>query len=907
MVAFLQKVFGSRNERLVRQFSKTVNKINSLEKELIPLSDQELKNKTQDLKTRVQSGESLQKILPEAFALVREASKRTFGMRHFDVQLIGGMVLHEGKIAEMRTGEGKTLMATLPAFLNALTGQGVHVITVNDYLAKRDASQMGKVFAALGLTTGVILSNLPPQERRAAYQCDITYGTNNEFGFDYLRDNMALSKEQQVQRKLHYAVIDEVDSILIDEARTPLIISGPAEDSSELYIKLTQLCKNLTKREEENGPGDFYLDEKTKQAFLTEDGHHHMEALLAEAGLLEPGVSLYAPENVTKMHYISAVLRAQHLFMKDVHYMVKNNEILIVDEHTGRAMPGRRWSDGLHQAIEAKEGVKIQNENQTLASITFQNFFRQYDKISGMTGTADTEAYEFHQIYGLEVVVIPTHRPMIRVDHPDLVYLTEKEKLEAIVQEIETCRNKHQPVLVGTTSIENSEKLAHLLSQKNIPHNVLNAKQHEREAHIIAQAGQPGAVTIATNMAGRGTDIILGGNYQMDIDALPNPTDAQIAEIKNNWEQRHEAVLKAGGLFILGTERHESRRIDNQLRGRSGRQGDPGVSRFYLSLEDNLLRIFAGPWVKTLMSKVGMGNGEAIESTLVSRQIAKAQKKVENHHFDVRKALLEFDNVANDQRQVIYAERQALIEKENTDVSEIVEAMREKVAESLVHQFMPPHTLEEQWDVPNLEKALLGDFGKSLPIHEWLKADHTLSEEDVLARVKQTLHQDYLEKHQHLDKNLIQQIERTILLQTLDNFWREHLAQMDHLRHSVNLRSYAQKDPKQEYKRESFNLFTRMLERFRYEVIAVLSKLEIKPAPAPQTQALNFKQADLRHSGVNIQTELEPTAQQPIAQPNHSNPLEAQIALQKPVGRNEPCPCGSGQKFKECHGKLMGN
>ncbi len=900
MVAFLQKVFGSRNERLVRKFSKTVDQINQFEKNLINMTTEKLQDKTLEFKKRLQKGETLNQLLPEAFALVREAAKRTLGMRHFDVQLIGGMVLHEGKIAEMKTGEGKTLMSSLPAYLNALSGKGVHVITVNDYLAKRDATQMSKVFEILGLTTGVILSNLTPEERRQAYNCDITYGTNNEFGFDYLRDNMALSKEQQVQKKLHYAVIDEVDSILIDEARTPLIISGQAEDSSETYIKLTALCKVLTKREEENGPGDFYLDEKSKQAFLTESGHHHMESLLAEAGLIEPGKSLYAPENVSKMHYISAIIRANYLFMKDVHYMVKNNEILIVDEHTGRAMPGRRWSDGLHQAIEAKEGVKIQNENQTLASITFQNFFRQYDKLSGMTGTADTEAYEFHQIYGLEVVVIPTHRNMIRIDHPDLVYLTEKEKFQAIVQEIETCRAKQQPVLVGTTSIENSEKLSNRLTEKNIPHNVLNAKQHEREAHIIAQAGQPGAVTIATNMAGRGTDIILGGNDQMDIEALINPSEATIQEIKQAWQIRHDLVIQAGGLYILGTERHESRRIDNQLRGRSGRQGDPGTSRFYLSLEDNLLRIFAGPWVKTLMGKIGMGQGEAIESTMVSRQIAKAQKKVENHHFDIRKSLLEFDNVANDQRQVIYAERQALIE--NSEVSPIVEAMREKVAETLVHQHMPPHTLEEQWDVPGLEKALLGDFGKPLPIAQWLKSDQTLSEENILLKVQETLHQEYLARHKDLDKNMVQQIERTIILQTLDNFWREHLAQMDHLRHSVNLRSYAQKDPKQEYKRESFQLFTKMLERFRYEVISILSKLEVRPAPTPAQHSqqaspmgvMNFNQASLHHLGTQIEGVKSP----------HPGPIQPQLVSQKPIARNEPCPCGSGKKYKECHGKL---
>ena len=904
MAAFLQKVFGSRNERLVRKFSKTVEQINQLEQEFLELPIEGLKEKSTELKSRALAGESLDSLAPEAFALVREAAKRSLGMRHFDVQLIGGMVLHQGKIAEMKTGEGKTLMASLSAYLNALTGRGVHVITVNDYLVKRDATQMSKVFEVLGLSTGLILTTLNSEERRKAYACDITYGTNNEFGFDYLRDNMAFSKDQQVQRKLNYAVIDEVDSILIDEARTPLIISGPSGDSSELYIKLTALVQYLTLRLEENGPGDFYLDEKTKQAFLTEAGHHHMEKLLAEAGLLNPGESLYAPENVTKMHYFSAVLRANKLYTRDVHYMVKDNEILIVDEHTGRAMPGRRWSDGLHQAIEAKEGVKIQSENQTLASITFQNFFRQYEKLSGMTGTADTEAYEFHQIYGLEVVVIPTHQPMIRIDHSDLVYLTEKEKFEAIVGEIERCQTREQPVLVGTTSIENSEKLSHMLSEKNIPHEVLNAKQHEREAHIISQAGKPGTVTIATNMAGRGTDIILGGNYQVEIDDLENPTSEKISEIKQSWLARHQAVLQAGGLYILGTERHESRRIDNQLRGRSGRQGDPGTSRFYLSLEDSLLRIFAGPWVKNLMSKIGMGYGEAIESKMVSNQIAKAQKKVENHHFDIRKSLLEFDNVANDQRQVVYAERQLIIE--NTDVSPILEAMREKVAETLVHQHMPPHTLEEQWDITGLEASLVGDFGMALPIHAWLKADQSMTEEAVLTRVLENLRQNYLTKQASLNNPALKhQLEKSIILQTLDNFWRDHLGQMDHLRHSVNLRSYAQKDPKQEYKRESFHLFSKMLERFRYEVVSILSKLEVRPEPAPQAQAqtqtqaqiqskpmgvMGFEQASLQHLGTRIE--------------GVRAPIEPTWSEQKQVSRNEPCPCGSGKKFKQCHGVL---
>ena len=917
MSAFLQKIFGSRNERLVSQLGKKVVKINQLEKIMAELSQEGLVEKTQELKSRVQAGESLDVLLPEAFALVREASKRTLGMRHFDVQLIGGMVLHQGKISEMRTGEGKTLVATLPAFLNALTGNGVHVITVNDYLVQRDAAEMGKLFAALGLSTGVIISNLSPEERKKAYGCDITYGTNNEFGFDYLRDNMAFSKDQQVQRQLNYAIIHEVDSVLIDEARTPLVISGPAEDSSELYKALTALIKNLTPRTgEEGSPGDYYFDEKSKQAFLTEDGHHRMENLLAEAGLLIPGESLYAAQNVSKMHYISAVLRAHSLYQRDVHYMVKNGEILIVDEHTGRAMVGRRWSDGLHQAIEAKEGVKIQNENQTLASITFQNFFRQYKKLSGMTGTADTEAYEFHQIYGLEVIVIPTNQPMIRLDHSDVVYLTEQEKFEAIVQEIEACRRKNQPVLVGTTSIENSEKLSEMLNQKDIPHDVLNAKQHEREAHIIAQAGRPGAVTIATNMAGRGTDIVLGGNYKAEIEAKKlslkegEVLDSNIiARIREEWMSQHQLVLQAGGLYILGTERHESRRVDNQLRGRAGRQGDPGDSRFYLSLEDNLLRIFAGPWVKNLMSRIGMGKGEAIESRMVSNQIAKAQKRVENHHFDVRKALLEFDNVANDQRQVIYKERQVLIE--NLDISETIEAMRDKVAENLVHQHMPINTLEAQWDVPGLEKALLGDFGINIPVHEWLNKDQTMTEQEVLPKILEILRENYLNKKESLKNSGIDlnQMEKTIVLQILDNYWREHLGQMDHLRHSVNLRGYAMKDPKQEYKRESFNLFSKMLERFRYEVIGSLSKLQIRPAQdlpennnaqinnQPNMQSMgvmDFKKASLTHLGTQV------------GMPGAENKQDNQTAhlANKTISRNDPCPCGSGNKYKYCHGKI---
>ena len=897
----IKKVLGSRNERVLRRMQKAVKKINALEPSMEALSDADLKAKTDEFKQRLADGTKLDDLLVEAFAVVREAGKRALGMRHFDVQLIGGMVMHEGDIAEMHTGEGKTLVATAPLYLNALEGNGAHLVTVNDYLAQRDAEQMGKLYGFLGLTTGVIISNLPPEQRKAAYACDITYGTNNEFGFDYLRDNMAFSLEERVQRDRHFAVVDEVDSILIDESRTPLIISGAAEDSSDVYAQLTKLVPNLTKREQEDGEGDYYLDEKAKQAYFTEDGHQKMEELLVKAGLLQEGESLYSPSNVTLMHFLSAVLRAHTLYHIDVDYMVQNGEVVIVDEHTGRAMPGRRWSDGLHQAIEAKEGVKVQGENQTLASITFQNYFRLYNKLAGMTGTADTEAYEFHQTYNLEVVVIPTNRPMVRKDYTDTVYLTAKEKFNAIAEDIKTCVERHQPVLVGTTSIETSELLSALLKKLKVKHEVLNAKQHEREAGIVAQAGRPGAVTIATNMAGRGTDIVLGGSWQAEIEALDNPTDAQIDKIKSEWKVRHQQVLDAGGLHILGTERHESRRIDNQLRGRSGRQGDPGSSRFYLSMEDHLVRIFAADRMSGLLRRLGLKEGEALESKMITKSIANAQKKVENFYMDMRKNLLEYDNVANDQRQVIYAQRSELLAAE--EVSSVLENIFVDVIHQVVDAHVPPESLEELWDVEGLQTALSGDFATNLPLNEWLVDQ----QQDVdLAEVKQKIFdhikQAYDAKKAQLDNESQVHLEKTMLLQTLDNHWREHLVNMDHLRQSINLRGYAQKDPKQEYKREAFELFSALLDRFKYEVISTLVKLEIQ-APeqidAAENQwrdslgAMQFQHAALGELPDENAHLAEGEAPKP--QPTQSGPK---------VGRNDPCPCGSGKKYKQCHGKL---
>ncbi len=902
MAKLLQKIFGSRNDRLIKRMRKTVAQINALEPEFEALSDEQLQAKTAEFRQRLADGTPLDDLLVEAFATVREAGKRVLSMRHYDVQLIGGMVLHEGKIAEMRTGEGKTLVATLAAYLNALPGKGVHVVTVNDYLASRDAAWMGKIYEFLGLTVGVILSNMPFEDKKAAYAADITYGTNNEFGFDYLRDNMAFSKEEQFQRGHHFAIVDEVDSILIDEARTPLIISGPAEGSSELYYKVNELIPKLVKQEEEEGPGDFSVDEKTKQVHLTEEGHEKVERLLLEAGLLQEGESLYDVSNIGLLHHVIAALRAHSLFQKDVDYIVQNNEVIIVDEFTGRTMPGRRWSDGLHQAIEAKEGVPVQQENQTVASITFQNYFRLYDKLSGMTGTADTEAYEFQQIYGLEVVVIPTHRPMIRKDMNDLVYLTQREKFDAVIEDIKDCHQRQQPVLVGTTSIEVSEYLSGLLKKAGIKHEVLNAKQHAREAEIVAQAGMPGAVTIATNMAGRGTDIVLGGNLEAEINKLKDPTPEQIEKLRAEWEKRHQTVLEAGGLHIIGTERHESRRVDNQLRGRAGRQGDPGSSRFYLSLEDNLMRIFASERVSAIMQRLGMQEGEAIEHPWVSRAIENAQRKVEGHNFDMRKQLLEYDDVANDQRKVIYNQRNEILESE--DLSETIAAIRADVVNGLIDEYVPPQSIEEQWNIPGLEEALKAEFGLELNVQGWLDAEERLDEEGLRQRIVEAVEQAYREKEAQYGPEVMRQIEKAVFLEVLDSQWRDHLALMDQLRQGIHLRGYAQKNPKQEYKRESFELFAAMLERIKHDVITLLSKVRIHSeeeiaALEAQRRALEA-QMEFQHANVSaMQGESEAATAE--AEDTHK-PF---VREGRKVGRNEPCPCGSGKKYKHCHGKLQ--
>ncbi len=900
-----KKILGSRNERLIKQMRKQVAQIGSYEADLQSLSDEQLQAKTAEFKQRLEKGETLDDLLPEVFATVREASVRVLGMRHFDVQLIGGMVLHQGKISEMRTGEGKTLMSTLPAYLNALSGKGVHVVTVNDYLAKRDAEWMGRLFSFLGMRVGVVVPNMPFEDKKDAYAADITYGTNNEFGFDYLRDNMAFSYEEQFQRGQNFAIIDEVDSILIDEARTPLIISGPSDDSSNLYQAINELVPKLTKQEEEDGPGDYSVEEKDKQIYLTEAGHEKVERLLTEAGLLDEGDSLYSAANIGKMHHINNALRAHILFQKDVDYIVQNNEIVIVDEFTGRTMQGRRWSDGLHQAVEAKEGVSIQQENQTVASITFQNYFRLYDKLSGMTGTADTEAYEFQQIYGLEVVVIPTHRPMIRKDMTDQVYLTQKEKFDAIIEDIKDCRAREQPVLVGTTSIEVSEYLSGLLKKASIQHEVLNAKQHEREAEIIAQAGQPGAVTIATNMAGRGTDIVLGGNLDVELAALEEQgkaDEATIEERRKAWKERHQQVLDNGGLHIIGTERHESRRVDNQLRGRAGRQGDAGASRFYLSLEDTLMRIFASERVAGLMQKLGMEEGEAIEHPWVSKAIENAQRKVEGHNFDMRKQLLEYDDVANDQRKVIYLQRNELLVAE--DISETVKAIRADVTNGVINNFIPPQSVEEQWDVPGLEEALEAEFGLKLDIQGWLEADNTMEEEQLREKILQMMEQQAKAKEESSGSEIIRHIEKAVTLQVLDNQWRDHLALMDQLRQGIHLRGYAQKDPKQEYKRESFELFGEMLEHIKHEVIGILSRVQIQSEEdvaaieAQRRQQQHISEMEFQHAEVNAMAAEEGTEAEEVA----ATPY---VREGRKVGRNEPCPCGSGKKYKQCHGKLQ--
>lgn len=895
----LSKFIPSRNQRLLQECQKTIVAINHLEPNLQALSDTELQAKTIEFKNRLSDGCSLDELLVEAFAVVREASRRVLGMRHFNVQLIGGMILHSGKIAEMRTGEGKTLVATLPAYLNALSGNGVHIVTVNDYLAKRDAQWMNPLYTFLGLSTGVIVSDLPLAERQAAYAADIVYGTNNEFGFDYLRDNMAFSLAEKSQRILNFAIVDEVDSILIDEARTPLIISGASEESSELYIKVNKLIPLLTLRKEETGPGDFYLDEKTKQAHLTEEGHQNLEHLLVKQGLLNEGENLYHLNNIGLMQHVNAALRAHYLFQSDVDYIVQNNQVVIVDEHTGRLMTGRRWSDGLHQAVEAKENADIQNENQTLASITFQNYFRLYHKLAGMTGTADTEAYEFQQIYHLEVVVIPTHLPVSRQDLPDQIYLTTEEKFASIIDDIKACRERKQPVLVGTASIETSEYLSRLLDKAKIPHQVLNAKFHEKEAQIIAEAGRPGTVTIATNMAGRGTDIVLGGNLKAELATLPaNTSDEEIEQHKIEWKKRHDDVIAAGGLHIIGSERHESRRIDNQLRGRAGRQGDPGSSRFYLSLHDNLMRIFASDRVAMIMQKLGMQAGESIEHRWITRAIENAQRKVEGRNFDIRKQLLEFDNVANEQRKVIYEQRNELLATE--DISPIIKNLWPDVLNATIDQFIPAQSLEEQWDIPGLESRLLQDFALGLPLQTWLN-DTNCTEEDLRQKIVTAAETAYTEKEKQVGTATLHQIEKTLMLQTLDNLWKDHLAAMDHLRQGIHLRGYAQKNPKQEYKRESFALFASLLDQLKYQVISLLSCLQIQTAEdAERLEAQRRQQMpqllDFQHPN-SINTSVASDDLENTKQPSTQRNLNK-------TGRNEACPCGSGKKYKHCHGQL---
>jgi preprotein translocase subunit SecA len=969
---FMVGVFGSRNQRLIKRYGSLVAAANALEAGLTGLSDDALRAKTGDLRERYAASQDLEALLPEAFALVREAARRTLGMRHFDVQLIGGIALHQGKIAEMRTGEGKTLVATLTAYLNALTGKGVHVVTVNEYLAQRDADWMGPVYRFLGLTVGVIKSNQPTEEKRAAYAADITYGTNNEFGFDYLRDNLAFRPEDRVQRTLSYAIVDEVDSILIDEARTPLIISGRSEESTELYVRINQLIPSLKvhkpppgkandeiesthvellgvtgnslgemstgaalAKAKEGGyhlieidteskpakaqlfvPGHYSIDEKSKQAHLTEEGHEYVERLLLKAGLLQEGESLYDPANIRLMHHLTAALRAHGLFKREVDYIVKDGEVIIVDEFTGRTMVGRRWSDGLHQAVEAKEGVRVKEENQTVASITFQNYFRMYKKLAGMTGTADTEAYEFQQIYGLEVVVIPTHMPMIRDDAPDLVYLTQTDKFDAIIEDIKDCNTRGQPVLVGTTSIETSEFLSSLLKKQKIPHQVLNAKFHEREAEIIMQAGRPGTVTIATNMAGRGTDIKLGGNLEAERAKLSEPTDADIAALEEDWRTRHAKVLEMGGLHIVGTERHESRRIDNQLRGRSGRQGDPGSSRFYLSLEDNLMRIFGDPErIKRMLSRAGMKPGEAIESKLLSRQIERAQRKVEAHNFDIRKQLLEYDDVANDQRRVVYQQRSELMEA--SDIADAIRNIRAEVVNSAINEHVAPESVEEEWDKDGLTKAIEREFGVRMDVAAMLEADHSIDEKRLRELAVAAVAEAYDRKVAEIGPNIMHEIEKQIMLRQLDSHWKEHIGALDYLRQGIHLRGYAQRNPKQEYKREAFEMFSSMLERVKHDTISILSKIQIRrpedvqavEPPPPDPSALKFQ-----HAAAPTLVPPAPPAPEPRpsapgpgpgmrpAQP--AEPIPQYVRDTPKVGRNDPCPCGSGKKYKQCHGRL---
>jgi len=973
LAKFLTRIFGSRNQRLLRQYSKVVNQINALEQDIQALDDAELRAKTDEFRKRYVDGETLEDLLPEVFAVARDVAVRTLGMRPFDVQLIGGMVLHDGNIAEMRTGEGKTLVATLPAYLNAISGAGVHIVTVNEYLAQRDADWMRPVYEFLGLTVGVSKSGQTQEEKREAYNSDITYATNNELGFDYLRDNLAFSLADKVQRGLNFAIVDEVDSILIDEARTPLIISGPAESSTDLYAQINKLipklerhedvgeatnfdilAKNVTLVDQSGKPvtvdvtdgevsdvmsledaidigearqadvvvvddsgkvpacklvsrGDYTTDEKAKQAYVTEEGHQKVESLMVRAGLLEEGDSLYDAANIRLLHHLNAALRAHAIYQKDVDYIVKDGEVVIVDEFTGRTMPGRRWSDGLHQAIEAKEGVAIKQENQTVASITFQNYFRLYTNLSGMTGTADTEAFEFQQIYGLEVVVIPTHRTMIREDHADLVYLTQKDKFEAIIEDIGDCRERGQPVLVGTTSIETSELLSSFLKKRGIKHEVLNAKQHEREAIVVQHAGRPGAITIATNMAGRGTDIVLGGN--LDAEIVEAGDGADVAAVRADWQQRHDAVIASGGLHIVGTERHESRRIDNQLRGRSGRQGDPGSSRFYLSMEDTLMRIFGDPdRTKALLSRAGMREGEAIESRLLSRQIERAQRKVEAHNFDIRKNLLEYDDVANDQRKVVYHQRSELMEAD--EIEESVAAIRDEVIANVVAQYIPPGSLEEQWDPDGLSQALESEFGLRLDVARWIREDKTLNDDAIAGRCVEEADQAYKAKESTIGGELMRNVEKQVMLRQLDHHWKEHLAGMDHLRQGIGLRSYAQKNPKQEYKREAFEMFGTMLEQVKHDTISILTRIRIQGEQDLDDTAERRRAAEamrFQHAEASALAGGPPqgAGQQPLAaSAPRPEPVAPFVREGRKVGRNEPCPCGSGKKFKLCHGKL---
>jgi preprotein translocase subunit SecA len=922
----LTRLFGSRNDRLLRTYHSPVREANAFEQKVRALGDEALRAKTEEFRARLQKGERLDQLLPEAFAVVREAAQRTLKMRHFDMQLVGGIALHQGKIAEMRTGEGKTLVATLPAYLNALPAQGVHIVTVNEYLAQRDSEWMGPVFRFLGMSVGVIKNAQTSEEKRAAYACDITYGTNNEFGFDYLRDNLAYRLEDRVQRGLAYAVVDEVDSILIDEARTPLIISGPAEESTELYLRINALVPRLKRQPKEEAPGDYAVDEKTKQVHITEEGHEHVEELMAEGGLLREGESLYDPANIRLMHHLNAALRAHALYKRDVEYIVRGGEVIIVDEFTGRTMPGRRWSDGLHQAVEAKEGVRVREENQTVASITFQNYFRLYKKLAGMTGTADTEAPEFMQIYGLEVVVIPTHKPMVRKDMADFVYLTQKDKFAAIVEDIQDCVTREQPVLVGTTSIETSEFLAGMLQKDKIAHEVLNAKQHEREAHIVAQAGRPAAVTIATNMAGRGTDIVLGGNLEAELAGLGEIDEATHARVRAEWQQRHDRVVAAGGLHIVGTERHESRRIDNQLRGRSGRQGDPGSSRFYLSMEDNLMRIFGDPMrTKRLLQMAGMKAGEVIESGMLTRQIEKAQRKVEAHNFDIRKQLLLFDDVANDQRKVVYQQRTEIMGTE--DLSAAVHGIREEAVNNLVDQSLPKSASPSDWDLAGLKEALLKDFDAEADPAAWLAQDPELEEAQLRRRIVDAAHAAYEAKVARSGAEVMRHVEKRIMMNMLDMHWREHLAAMDYLRQGIHLRGYAQKDYRFEYKREAFELFAAMLERVKFETVTMLAKVEVRTQEAidqeeEERRRRLMRQLQAQHAEAHsllapgsaappeegsdrplpgIGTPAQRAAGPPVPP---AEPVGTFVRVERKIGRNEPCPCGSGKKYKHCHGVL---